>query len=171
MRSLHVALALVSIVALAGCATPAEPGPPVPAPTITSSEGPAEQQRETGLTRPALVFDGDCARLFTDAELSSVMGATLSLRPNHFTELWGGDAFFNQNGGFECTWSGEAGRVIALVLPEAATDYTATTECGLEEHDTGLMTCDLESVANGIRLSGMVALGLDPPPPRAVTHF
>ena len=164
MRSFRLAAAgFAAMVVLAGCAAPDDPVADVQtlsAPSAESTE--AAQVRETGLTRPALVFDGRCDLLFSDAELFAVMGEHLELDKNHFVELWGGDALFNQNGGLECTWWGEYARVVALVLPEAAVGYVPQDyECGTT-HDTGVLNCAMESVVNGIRLSGLSGLGLDP---------
>ena len=164
MRSLRLlSLGLGAAIALTGCASPdaGTDGPVVPSATSTDA-GPAEQERETGLTRPAMVFGGDCDAVFSDAELASVMGESLTLGNNHFSELWGGDALFNQNGGFECTWGGQESRVIALVLPEAAVEYTPKAyECS-DTHDSYALSCTMESVVNGIRLSGLSTLGQDP---------
>ena len=155
-------LGLALAVLLAGCAWPAGTSPSQPTSSADESAPEQEEQaRETGLTRPALVFDGRCDLVFTDAELASVMGQTLTLDNNHFSELWGGDGLFNQKGGFECTWSGDRARVIALVLPEAAVDYSPRNyECGVS-HDTDDLSCPMESVANEIRLSGISTLGQD----------
>jgi hypothetical protein len=163
MRSLRIAvLGLALTVALTGCVAPDSESSEGPAGTPEATSA-AEQQRETGLTRPALVFDGACDQLFSDAELALIAGDGLSLTPNHFSEVWGGDALFNQNGGFECTWTSEKARVIALVLPEAAVSYAARDEScrsdGLDGPDA--YTCDLESVVNGIRLSGLSSIGND----------
>jgi hypothetical protein len=164
MRSARLlGFVVVASLALSGCAfvEPSPTGSAEPPATSSEPEGQA-QQRETGLVRPATVFDGRCDAVFSDAELQSVMGGTLALGANHFTDLWGGDGLFNQNGGFECTWRGEGSRVIALVLPEAAVEYTPEArECG-GSHDTDNISCPMESVVNGIRLSGLATLGQDP---------
>lgn len=161
MRNARVAaLALAAAVSLAGCATPSSSAPTMPSVTATET-APAEQVRETGLTRPAIVFDGDCEQVFNATELATILGEDLSLRGNHFSEMWAGDYLFDQNGGFECTWSGN-GRVIALLLPESAVDYEVSDRvCYSQSHDTDLMTCQVEAVANGIRLSGLVSVGTD----------
>ena len=162
MKKLHVAV-LISALALSGCATPVDKTDgPTASPGATET-APPEQQRETGLTRPALVFDGDCAQVFSDAELASIAGAGLALGPNHFTEMWGGDALFNQKGGFECTWQSAGARVIALVLPEAAVSYTPqVSDCSTDGHDgPDAYNCTLEAVVNGIRLSGIASIGQD----------
>ena len=162
MRSLRVvALGLSAVLLLGACASPEETEAPTPTAAPTNA-APAEQRRETGFTRPAAVFNGQCDALFTDAELASVMGEGLTLGSNHFSELWGGDAFFNQDGGFECTWGGQESRVIALVLPEAAVEYTPNASECAETHDSSYPSCAMESIVNGIRLSGLATLGQDP---------
>ena len=156
-------LCLAAAVGLAGCASPSAPGPAVPSPSATASApADAEQARETGLTRPALAFNGQCDLLFSDAQLSSVMGAPLALTGNHWDEFWGGDALFAEYGGFECTWISGNARVIALVLPEAAVDYTPQDYECTETHDSSLMSCPMESIVNGLRISGLATLGQDP---------
>lgn len=163
MKSIRfVALAIVIAVGVGGCAsTTATPSSTPTAGTFTSAPEVPEQQRETGLVRPALVFDGLCGEVFSDAELASVFGTSLAPIANHFSEMWGGDALFNQNGGFECTWQGGEARVIALLLPEAAVDYTPVTSPCTDTHDTFYLTCELETVVNGIRLSGLSSFGLE----------
>ena len=152
---------VVTALVVTGCAATPDPTGPQGAPSPSATAA-AEQQRETGLTPPAMVFGGKCDALFTDAELASVMGEPLALSTNHFAELWGGDATFNQLGAIECTWKSESTRVIALVLPEGAVDYAPQdAPCG-GSHDTDLLSCPMEAVVNGIRLSGLSTLGLDP---------
>lgn len=163
MRRLRV-VGLVLVAGLTACspisAAPSNGGSQ-PDTTPEATLTPQPQERETGLTQPATVFEGQCESVFSDAELTAALGEPVFLGGNHFDAMWAGDFLFSQNGGFECTWTGDA-RVIALLLPEAAVDYDPTARaCRLEEHDTGLMTCPLEAVANGIRLSGLVSLGLD----------
>jgi hypothetical protein len=166
MRRLRIGvLGLVLTVAISGCVAPDAESSNRPAglgatPEATSA---AEQQRETGLTRPAIVFGGQCDQLFSDAELASIAGDGLTILPNHFSEVWGGDALFNQNGGFECTWVSDKARVIALVLPEAAVSYSAIDEsCRQYGHDgPDAYTCDVEAVVNGIRFSGLSSIGQD----------
>ena len=69
-----VAAPLVAAV-LSGCAglgadQPFDDPTSVAEPTLT----PAALARETGLVAPAQVFGGSCAQLFTDSELSDILG-------------------------------------------------------------------------------------------------
>jgi hypothetical protein len=162
MKSIRfVALAVVVTAGIGGCAsTTGTPSSTPAAGTFTSAPAVPGQQRETGLVRPALVFDGDCGALFSASELQSTMGESMELTNNHFRELWAGDAVFNQYGGFECTWRGEHAQVVALVLPEAAVTYSpAEYACG-PTHDAE-MSCYMDSVVNGIRLSGLTGRSQD----------
>lgn len=162
MRSSRFVLtAFVIAVLLVGCATPApsEPhSPPSPPASAAPSEEPA-QQRETGMTRPAGVFGGSCGELFTDAELQSVMGEPLTIRPNHFNDLWGGGGVIDQAGGLMCRWGGDNSVVIAVVLPDGTLDKDLVerecTEGG--SHDVFSTVCDLVETANGILLSALVS--------------
>jgi hypothetical protein len=166
-RTSVIAFGVAVVLALAGCAPTPVDTSSVPslsaAPSLWASAAPTAeaQERETGLTRPALVFDGQCDRLFTDAEIKAVMGSALPLVANHWDEFWSGNELFAQHGGFECTWSSNYARVIALVLPVGAVEYPRSDDACRETHDSP-MSCPMESVTNGIRLSGLVALGVDP---------
>ena len=162
MRSprLLVTAAIVAVV-LAGCATPtpSEPHtPPSPPASAAPSAEPA-QQRETGMTRPAGVFGGTCGELFTDAELQSVMGEPLTIRPNHFNDLWGGGGVIDQSGGLMCRWGGDSSVIIAVVLLDGTLDKDLVelecTEGG--SHDVFSTVCDLVETSNGILLSAMVS--------------
>lgn len=164
MRSSRfLALAIVAAVTLAGCASlsPSNSNPPpAPQPSATASAEP-EQQRETGLTRPAGVFGGQCDALFSDAELQGAMGESLSLGANHWVELWGGTGLVDQAGGLMCTWDGDESRVIALALPEAAVDYEPSFNGCSETHDSSYLSCWIDAVVNGTRLSAQVTLNED----------
>lgn len=167
MRSTRfLVLALVALILLSGCQGVIRSESPAPSgvPVDTSSP-PVDpvQERETGLTRPAGVFGGQCDALFSDAELEAVMGEPLSLKANHFSDLWGTGGVIDQSGGLMCTWLGNASRVIAVVLPEAAIDEPlAEHACDVgDRHDSFRGLCGLEQVTNGILLSADVSAEVD----------
>jgi len=165
MRSRRVvAVGLATAFALVGCASPGGSVPSTQAPSAAPTDSVSvEQVRETGLTRPATVFDGRCDALFTDAELATVMGEALAIHDNHFVELWGTGGVIDQSGGLMCNWLGDHSTVIAIVLPEAAIQYDQEEgECSAEgTHDSFLTACFIEEISQGTRLSAFVSADTD----------
>lgn len=162
------ALILVTVVAitLAGCGLGPNPSPSagVPTSTPTDSPGAAAQARETGLTRPAQVFGGECERLFTTAELSDLLGVQMKASP--WSPLRA--SAVEQHGGISCTWRDDASTLVAVeALPEGALDYSGTTGCDVNWPDNlgAGIGCALEATKNGVVLSGAVfgVAGVDAP--------
>lgn len=160
MRSTHVVAIVVLALSLAGCQglpSPTGSSPHAGASPSASPSASPIQERETGLTQPRQVFDGDCGALFTEDELGAALGATVSLAAPD--DLFDNEGIINQqNGGLRCGWYSDpyAAFVDVLVVPAAAVDYDEPTGCGAYL-ESGVPACPLEAVAGGIRISGLVA--------------
>ncbi len=156
-RALTVTVALV---ALAGCALlpVAESPTPGVVPTLSPTPTPTPtQERETGLVAPAQVFGGDCEALFTVAELSDILGMTLT-GPRKMSIADDHTPYVEEHGGVFCSWTSTTfqGGVVLVGLPEGAVDYAPPVGCDIQAEGMG-SGCTLESVKNGIRISGAVS--------------
>lgn len=157
-RSRVLVAALTASLLLYGCAPAVEPTPSS-TPTLASSPTPEPTQtQETGFTRPASVFGGDCSAVFDEAEVSTFLGSAANLRPpsTEPRDLSPVFTFVEQAGGLECSWAsldGQSGIEVA-VGPEGAAAFTETAGCfAVYGEATG---CALISTANMTRLSGIV---------------
>ena len=157
-RTSLLVLTAVLVAALTACSPGGAPVDPGVVPLGSATPSPtATQERETGLVRPATVFGADCGSVFSEAELSSALGLTMT-----FNTAAGFDPGLavERVGGIECNWSGPTTGtsyyVTVVVVPSAAVSYTVPTGCGDLYDSTG---CVLESDVNGIRLSGAILDG------------
>ena len=104
--------------------------------------------------RPAQVFGGDCGALFTEDDVTRILGTPVALTAP--TQWEGRPVAVEQHGGIRCHWLGDGASAWLVVMPDAPVGYTTGSECEFlfEDH---ARVCPLESVAGGIRLSGAVA--------------
>lgn len=157
-----IGVAAAVVLVVAGCASPDPTSPrPSASPEATEAsetEAPA-QERETGLVAPAQVFGGDCAALFSDAEVSAAVGATATAVSEYSVDS---DAI-EQRGGIECSWrtaEGDASFVLVwlFVFPQGAVPHEPSpAACGRaawESEDS--VDCAIEAVAAGAQISGLV---------------
>lgn len=160
VKSTRVSLAALTVVLLlTACAPTAPPSSPsalAPTPSPTPTMAPT-QQPETGLTRPAAVFGGDCSAVFSDAEVSAIVGSATTLRapttePRELSPVF---TFVEQAGGLECTWdsAGAAHSVEVAIAPAGAASFPKQSGC-LTLDD--FSWCELDASANATRLSGRV---------------
>lgn len=144
---------------LAGCApsTEGKSEPHAsPSPSSTAESEPSGPARETGLVAPEAVFGGDCNGLFTEAEVSAAVGASLTRDTAAET---GADADrIAQLGGIMCWWSSSEGEpfwaVWLAAVPADSVVYSQDPVC--EDATWGESVCLLEAVENGVRISGIV---------------
>ncbi|TBN55977.1 hypothetical protein EYE40_00390 [Glaciihabitans arcticus] len=170
-------LVAVAILGMTACAPSApdrvvkKPTVPVvvPAPTPTPFDfDPA--------TVPDIAFGGDCAALFTGAELSALIGATVPDPKGGLADLAGASRILTQNGGMDCAWgdlaaSDEALRVYATVIPHAAIpEAAAASDCrleGLPEERYG--TCDFTILSGGLALARKLTLDVGSTKSKAIS--
>lgn len=155
-----VGVALAGAALLAGCTGTVTP-PASPTPSATVTPPPAA-------STPDVLFDGDCAALFSASEVSAASGVVVDLvavdpasAPRPF------DAALTQLGGIECSYdevaTGERTSWFAAVpadrisVPAAADPYCY----GTDVQGDGQGACSFDVEASGISLSGVVysALG------------
>ena len=164
-----IALAVVLLVALAGC-TPAEPSvepspPAVAEPTATTTPAPTATQAplsETGLAQPQQVFDGQCAALLSDTEASQILGKTVKSSQTNPLDVFE-TALVWQAGGVRCEWVDKA-RTVALSLSaapaQAVGELDSAEACKTNQRDfIGNITCGVASHKNEIVVSGLVGFG------------
>lgn len=165
----YFSVALLTLVVLSGCATASPGGPNFTAAEETLQASPTPeptQARETGLIAPAQVFGGDCAALFTEAEVSSVMGVDM-FAETMSTSAYSDQAAIEQMGGIQCIWrhdlsqsSGGDYLVAWLVLfPQGAVEFqTPDIPCGRPDwQGDDESNCYVDEVRNGIRISGLMS--------------
>ena len=143
----------VMAAALSSCATSPAESPPslqsLPSPTAT-------QPSAAVYPAPERVFGGSCAALFTEAEVSEILGVPETLR------LSGGGLGVYQQipahlGGMRCEWDGEypGPSLVVVVMPVGVLTVPELDSCYSEE-DYGFRYCPVDSTVNGIRISGAV---------------
>jgi hypothetical protein len=145
---------VVAVLTLTGCVGNLPSSTPTP---TASVPGPIPTQaRETGLTKPAQVFGGDCAALFTNEELAEIFGAPITPRPVAAAFDYRPFAI-EEHGGIRCGWfSADRDLSITVVaLPEPSLGYLSPRGCDEIVGEMQVKICALETVAAGIRLSGM----------------
>lgn len=135
-RSFGVAIVLALSLGIVACAPAAEttesttPSTSTAAPTTSSTPeiltiGPAE--------KPPVLFDGDCANMLSDEQISDVVGVELSLYDSS------GDSLSMANtGGLNCYWQGESGDVHISASP---TSQINGTDLSAEMRDTYFGSC------------------------------
>jgi hypothetical protein len=147
-----------AITILTGCGTDFPQTEPPGVPNADTSSTPASQARETGMSRPARPFEGDCAKLMSDAEASSILGldATLTVYPPIPDLMFAPEVTVELHAGLRCSWGhqggGNAGLYITLFPAEVAS-YDAPSACG-PAGDSDVPHCPVEAVVNGTRVSG-----------------
>jgi hypothetical protein len=104
--------------------------------------------------RPAQVFGRDCGKLFSEADVAQILGTPVTLTPPSRWEAR--TVAVEQHGGIRCHWAGDSAAVWLVALPESPVTYSTQDGCGTA-FETQIVLCPLESVAEGIRLSGAVA--------------
>lgn len=159
MRRLSVALVVCSLIAgLAACASPVaaeiQSAPP--------SESAAEPTPEPTVSpRPDLAFGGDCNAIFTDGELTPLVGTDVVLSP---AAMPGRGSAVEVLGGTSCMWTDASAQnlVWLTVIPAAGLDDViaeASTDqpwCyGLDEVVGEEGTCSFSTVVDGYWLSGV----------------
>ena len=126
----------------------------------------------SGTERPAQVFGGDCASVFSNAELSGLVGTAMA--PQDFGNLelspYGGlitDTAAVTAGGLICAWSAEGNPGVPPLAAfgffyESTIDAVPETDCGAP-YSEGMdgESCTIEHVTGGIRMSGSLGLGSD----------
>jgi hypothetical protein len=137
--------------ALSGCAAEE---PPASVSTLTATPT-GEPTSEPSAVAPAQVFDGDCSRLFSEEEVGEMIGTSVTLQDVAGSDLW--DQVEPQLGGMRCEWDGEypAPTLTVLVLPSGVLTIDEQASCHVDSA-SGVMYCDVDSTANGIRISGAV---------------
>ena len=159
-RGLTVTTIAVAALLLAGCAEAAEPAASSSSPT--SAPVPSETpEPETG---PRSLFDDDCARLLSETDATTIVGAPVQLADRLYET---GDVAIRQLGGIQCVWSDPAATVGAalslVVLPSRVGGEPVEDYC---DPDFG---CSFTATASDFDLYGLVrgAVAGEPLLPRA----
>lgn len=162
MRGKHgfaVAVGMTAALALSGCAgTVASPAEP----SSTASPNPTPTSTPNGVSAPAQVFGGDCASVYSAAELSATVGIALEPRPRTVFDPSG--SAVAARGGLECLWSAQADRegasVSAVILNStqvAGADADETYCYGANTVDPAQAgACRISVTAGALWLSGVV---------------
>ena len=156
-----------------------QPAPPVPVPTDVPTDAATPTPDPTATTPPpsegAQVFGGECATLFTGAELTEAIGDTVpdpvdgaGIYGDDTPSFWPEFAVIPLNGGINCSWSAHPGEVSssdkdsyleAVILPATALpEATIAPECA-DEEQFGLCAFTVES--NGYLLSASLGTKTD----------
>ncbi|MCU1404634.1 MAG: hypothetical protein JWQ43_937 [Glaciihabitans sp.] len=171
-------LGLVAILALAGCAPEDDPAAgtstpsssstsPTPSSSITPSEPPADDTTDVPAI-PAQAFDGDCANIAGDADVSSIMGTPMTPVAGrtlaNFTNT--AQTAVVQGGGITCEWSdglGDANSGTGTIIDVAV--YPADSATPIEVAPTSCLQigmaeskyeCTIGVVESGYWVSGYV---------------
>ena len=159
---LLVAASLTSLV-LAGCASTAPATTSSPTPTPSAATSTPTPTADAGLQAPNQVFGADCEAALTSAQISDVLGETVTTEdttPNASVEF-----AVAQAGGVSCNWAGDGEdgtRLISTILPAALLppEIELTPFCeGTEEGVGGRGNCNFELVSSGMWLSGILVTG------------
>ena len=133
---------------------------PAVTPSPTSSATPSPTPTEislTGQTPPSAIFDGDCSKLFSDAEMSEIAGATMS--PYLFEDDSVGP-LQAMHGFAICNWHGVDTGSIDLTVSYDELDISVDAQtCGKFTSGEGMLNKDLclvDQVSHGVRLGGVV---------------
>ncbi|MFE6257266.1 hypothetical protein [Agromyces sp. NPDC057865] len=117
LPALALSAALVTL--LSGCVSVATAETEPPTPSIVA-ETPEPTAEPDPLAPPALVFDGNCSTVLTDAEVSAASGGPVVSRADGPVD--GVTIAVQQLGGIRCAWDDDAGlpQVWITVIPHAA---------------------------------------------------
>jgi len=162
------AAVVVAILLLAGCAqapAPTDDGATPTAPVVESPTPTPEptQEQETGLVRPAQVFEGDCDSVFSIDELKAILGS--SIAPSGDPEVTGEfvpPLLVEQVSGVNCSWATKnyTNGLVVTVLPAAAVTSREAKQCAKGDLEFNPnISCQMESEINDIRLSGIAWFG------------
>ncbi|WEO78490.1 hypothetical protein BJQ94_05490 [Cryobacterium sp. SO2] len=143
---LAVGVVAVGALALAGCAS-ASPGAQ---PTPSASATPMATLDPAAVTAPAQVLGGDCSALFTDAEVSTILGIDVSAQ-TAFSDAPTANAVPTV-GGVVCNWTQSGASEPAL---SAVLESTATVAAGADD-----ITCYQSSVDPDGALAGSCSFGV-----------
>jgi hypothetical protein len=132
-----LALSAALIAVLAGCASNPIAGVD-PTPSIVA-ETPVPTTAPDPLAPPALVFDGDCSAVLTDAEVAAATGGPVVARAGE--PLDGVTIAVEQLGGIRCAWDDGDGQpqVWITVIPHAAVADAAAAS-GADDGSAPLQT-------------------------------
>ena len=164
----------IAVLALAGCAASAPAAQPTPSASATPTPDVAVQP--VALAAPAQVLDGDCSALFTDAELSAVLGTDVAEQTG-FINAPSANAVPSM-GGIACSWAeavpstGAALNVVVVstgAVPAAADDTTCY-EASVDTSGESASACSFGVTAGALWLSGVAytAVGTGEDDTRAV---
>ncbi len=153
-------LVAVALVALSGCQgqDSAIHGPTIAPPTPTTSPTPTA----VVYSAPDQVFEGSCAALFSEAEVSEMLGTTVTLVGDSLRPYVPGTysptvqaQIVPQLGGIRCDWEAEypAPSLVLLALPSGVLTIGEQGSCTV---DYGITSCGVDATVNGIRISGAV---------------
>ena len=140
-------------IALSGCA-PED----LPAPTPTVSATPTTEPTAKPVTvAPAQVFDGECSRLFSEAEVSEMLGTSVTLQLQ-FNGPYIARKLEQRFGGIRCEWDGKYPNpgLTVLVVPSGVLAIAEQEYCAVDDSNAA-MYCSVDVTANGIRISGAVS--------------
>jgi hypothetical protein len=151
---------VLAVLTLTGCAAAG----PAAQPTASASATPTPDiaVQPVVLAAPAQVLDGDCSALFSEAELSALLGADVSERAG-FLDTPSANAV-PAVGGIACTWAEAVpttGAALSVVVVSttavpAAADDTTCYESSVDTSGELASACSFGVTAGPLWLSGVV---------------
>jgi hypothetical protein len=146
---------------------------PDPTPTPSSTPTPTSTPTVDPNAQPAQVFDGDCSKILSDADVQALYPdyTLVDKIPDDAQgtiiapALQGDDFAVRSVGGVTCSWAFKVkggytgGPYIAILPASAATPLDKPTECGTgySEGAYGDQFCGIELEENGYRITGGVS--------------
>lgn len=152
----------VGVFALAGCAAAAPAAPATPAASATDTADTAVAQADPAA--PVQVLDGDCSALLSDADVSALLGADVSVQTG-FIDAPSSNAV-QTVGGLTCTWaepvpatgvSLTAVVVGATAVPATMADDTTCYESSIGASTDMASACSFGVTAGPLWLTGVAA--------------